>query len=87
MQLTRGDSARLRGDAPVTPARDDAPPPRGRTWWWITAAVIVSVLLRVRMLFTPINADEGGYLAIARAWAHGRVLYRDVWVDRPQVMV
>jgi hypothetical protein len=42
------------------------------------------VLLRVRMVLTPITADEGGYLAIARGWAHGAVLYRDVWVDRPQ---
>src|SRR5262245_18693026 len=30
------------------------------------------------------TSDEGGYLAIARAWRHGAVLYRDVWVDRPQ---
>ena len=44
----------------------------------------MSVLMRIRMLSTPLTADEGGYLAIARAWAHGRVLYRDVWVDRPQ---
>ncbi len=42
------------------------------------------VLLRLRYLFTPITADEGGYLAIARAWGRGSVLYRDVWVDRPQ---
>lgn len=57
---------------------------RRRTWWWIAAGAFVSVLMRVRMLSTPLTADEGGYLAIARAWAHGRVLYRDVWVDRPQ---
>ena len=55
-----------------------------RTWWWIGVAVSVSVLMRLRMLSTPINADEGGYLAIARAWGHGRGLYSDVWVDRPQ---
>ncbi len=40
--------------------------------------------MRLRMYGTPVSADEGGYLAIARAWSHGRVLYRDVWVDRPQ---
>lgn len=55
-----------------------------RTWWWIAAGAFVSLLMRLRMLSTPLTADEGGYLAIARAWAHGRVLYRDVWVDRPQ---
>ena len=47
----------------------------------ITALVCI---LRLRFLFTPISADEGGYLAIARAWGRGAVLYRDVWVDRPQ---
>lgn len=46
-------------------------------------AALVCVL-RMRFLFTPISADEGGYLAIARAWSRGAVLYRDVWVDRPQ---
>lgn len=40
--------------------------------------------MRARYLFTPITADEGGYLAEARAWGRGAVLYRDVWVDRPQ---
>ncbi|MFT3854327.1 MAG: glycosyltransferase family 39 protein [Ilumatobacteraceae bacterium] len=59
-------------------------PERRRTAGWIAAAVAISVALRAPMMFTPLNADEGGYLAIARAWAHGRVLYRDVWVDRPQ---
>src|SRR6478609_2010106 len=54
------------------------------TMVWIAVAVVVSLLLRLRMLTTPLNADEGGYLAIARAWAHGRSLYGDVWVDRPQ---
>jgi hypothetical protein len=47
-------------------------------------AVLLSALLRLRFLFAPISADEGGFLAIARAWRHGAVLYRDVWVDRPQ---
>jgi len=46
--------------------------------------IALGVALRIRMFFTPITADEGGFLAIARAWANGKVLYRDVWVDRPQ---
>ena len=57
---------------------------RRRTWEWIATGALVSVVLRLRMLGTPVTSDEGGYLAIARGWAHGRVLYRDVWVDRPQ---
>lgn len=66
---------------------------RLRSWWsalpgaGIVAGIVLSTLLRVRMLFTPITSDEGGYLAIARAWAHGAVLYRDVWVDRPQGLI
>jgi len=48
------------------------------------AITALTCILRFRFLFTPISADEGGYLAIARAWSRGAVLYRDVWVDRPQ---
>ncbi len=51
---------------------------------WVAGGVLLSIALRLRMVFTPMTTDEGGYLAIARAWRHGAVLYRDVWVDRPQ---
>lgn len=47
-------------------------------------ALVVVVAMRWRFIGTPITADEGGYLAEARAWGRGAVLYRDVWVDRPQ---
>jgi hypothetical protein len=50
----------------------------------VIAAVAVSVALRIRFVFAPVGTDEGGYLAIARAWRHGADLYHDVWVDRPQ---
>jgi len=55
-----------------------------RTWIVVALSVALSVVMRLRMFWSPISVDEGGYLAIARAWAHGRVLYRDVFVDRPQ---
>ena len=55
-----------------------------RTWWVIGGAAVLSALLRLRMVWVPVSVDEGGYLAIARAWGHGSVLYRDVFVDRPQ---
>ena len=61
--------------------------PSARTRWWIGSAVALSIALRVRMLSAPLSADEGGYVAIARAWAHGRVLYGDVFVDRPQGLI
>jgi len=57
-----------------------------RAGWFAPAAVVV-VVMRWRYLFTPITSDEGGYLAIARAWGRGSTLYRDVWVDRPQGLV
>lgn len=51
---------------------------------WFVPATLVIVAMRWHFLFTPITADEGGYLAEARAWSRGATLYRDVWVDRPQ---
>ena len=54
------------------------------TWVVIAGSATVSVLMRLRMLWSPVSVDEGAYLAIARAWSHGKVLYRDVFVDRPQ---
>ena len=41
-------------------------------------------MLRLPMVWTSLGPDEGGYMAIGRAWGHGARLYRDVWVDRPQ---
>lgn len=50
----------------------------------VALAAAFSVLLRLRMYWSPISSDEAGFLVIARSWAHGRHLYRDTWVDRPQ---
>ena len=50
----------------------------------VVAAVAVSIALRLRFITTPLSSDEGGYLAVARAWASGKSLYTDAWVDRPQ---
>ena len=48
------------------------------TWAWVAVGASLALLIRAPMLGTPITSDEGGYLAIARAWAHGKVLYHDV---------
>lgn len=56
----------------------------GRWRWSVGGAVLLSVALRLRFVVAPIGSDEGGFLAIARAWRHGADLYEDVWVDRPQ---
>jgi hypothetical protein len=50
-------------------------------------AVALIVAMRVRFVWTPMTSDEGGFLAIARAWDRGATLYDDVWVDRPQGLI
>jgi len=50
----------------------------------VVLAMIGSIALRARFITTPLSADEGGYLAVARAWASGEALYTEAWVDRPQ---
>lgn len=50
----------------------------------VVASIIISIALRARFISTPLSSDEGGYLAVARAWASGQRLYTDTWVDRPQ---
>jgi hypothetical protein len=51
---------------------------------YVAAAIIISIGLRARFITTPLSSDEGGYMAVARAWASGRSLYTQAWVDRPQ---
>ncbi len=53
----------------------------------VIGAVAVSVALRARFLFTPLLADEGGNLSVARDWSSGGRLYRNVWIDRPQGLI
>lgn len=50
----------------------------------ILIPIIVTFLMRVRFFSAPLTVDEGGYLAVARAWSREGRLYADVWVDRPQ---
>lgn len=45
---------------------------------------VVVLMMRLRFFFSPLTTDEGGYLAVARAWFRGADLYGKVWVDRPQ---
>jgi hypothetical protein len=51
---------------------------------FVVVSIVVSIALRLRFVTTPLSSDEGGYLAVARAWASGKSLYTDAWVDRPQ---
>jgi 4-amino-4-deoxy-L-arabinose transferase-like glycosyltransferase len=45
---------------------------------------LATVAVRLPFFGTPLSVDEGGYAYVARFWARGFHLYRDVWVDRPQ---
>lgn len=67
----------------MTPTVEQASPWWRRAYWFLPAAAIV-VLMHLRFLFTPVISDEGAFLAVARAWRGGAVLYRDTWADRPQ---
>lgn len=53
----------------------------------VVGAALASVALRARFLFTPLYADEGGILSVARDWSSGSTLYRNVWIDRPQGLI
>src|SRR4029079_153928 len=70
-------------DDDVESARETAPADRFPTAL-VAIAAVVSIALRARFLTTPLTSDEGGYLAVARAWASGKTLYGQAWVDRPQ---
>ncbi|MBX3312785.1 MAG: hypothetical protein KF906_00565 [Actinobacteria bacterium] len=70
------------------PSRTDADPDASRRfWWWTVGSALFAALVRFRYVFEPLAPDEGGYLAIARAWRDGGALYTEVWIDRPQGML
>ncbi|MEY4392138.1 MAG: hypothetical protein RLZZ544_847 [Actinomycetota bacterium] len=52
--------------------------------WRKWTPFLVVLVMRARFFFSPMTTDEGGYLAVARAWFRGADLYGKVWVDRPQ---
>ncbi|MSX21384.1 MAG: hypothetical protein F2934_05860 [Actinobacteria bacterium] len=54
---------------------------------WFVPALVATVLLRLRFFFTPMTADEGGQMVIARTWSRGAVLYKDIFIDRPVGMM
>jgi hypothetical protein len=54
-----------------------------RVWAYLPGFSLI-ILMRLRFIYSPITSDEGGALAMARAWSRGAVLYQDVWADRPQ---
>jgi hypothetical protein len=50
----------------------------------ITLIVLVAFVARAFTLFTAsIDADEGGYLVMAKQWQHGGLPYIAVWDQHP----
>src|SRR6476660_3053755 len=54
---------------------------RGAVWFWSTlaAVLLVSRLCHLNILW----ADEDYHLAAAIQMLHGKMLYRDLWYDKP----
>ena len=77
--VLEAESEQLERDAPAASRPDERFP-----FPFVAASIVVSIALRLRFVTTPLSSDEGGYLAVARAWASGKSLYTDAWVDRPQ---
>ena len=50
----------------------------------LAGTAVLAALARVPYLTVGVGPDEGGYAYVARQWARGAALYRDVWIDRPQ---
>src|SRR6185437_726654 len=55
--------------------------PRPSKWFWVTLAgiLLLSRLCHVNILW----ADEDYHLAAANQLLHGKMLYRDLWYDKP----
>src|SRR5262249_18726673 len=63
---------------------------RFRAWWSpapLALAATAAMVLRAPFFHLPLTSDEGGYAEVARLWQHGRALYSDLFVDRPQGLV
>jgi 4-amino-4-deoxy-L-arabinose transferase-like glycosyltransferase len=71
--------------------RDQAATRKARDRWApalvAAGAALLAVGARLPFAGAPLTADEGGYAEAARLWERGGILYRDVWVDRPQGLV
>jgi len=71
------------------PAHDRVPPrwaPRlpGALPGALVLGSALAVAWRLPFAGLPITTDEAGYATVARLWSHGELLYRQIWVDRPQ---
>jgi 4-amino-4-deoxy-L-arabinose transferase-like glycosyltransferase len=55
--------------------------------FWIPLGALISFALTWHLFNLPMVSDEGGYAFAGERWFDGRaVLYRDVWISRPQAI-
>src|SRR6185437_4735919 len=55
--------------------------------WFFLGISFLFVLLRIPSLFEPLwYGDEGVYQTIGMALNHGRLLYRDIWDNKPPLL-
>ena len=57
---------------------------RGRALWWTAPGFLVFAVLRLPSFFEPHwYTDEASYVSVARSLLKGRVLYSQVWNNKP----
>jgi len=60
---------------------------KNRNFWFLLAASFIFFLLRLPSLFEPYwYGDEGIYQVLGMAIRNGRLLYRDVWDNKPPLL-
>jgi 4-amino-4-deoxy-L-arabinose transferase-like glycosyltransferase len=63
---------------------DLRPPARGSALWWTAPSFLVFTVLRLPSFFEPHwYTDEASYVGVARALLRGRVLYSQIWNNKP----
>ncbi|RLV47738.1 hypothetical protein D9V37_16475 [Nocardioides mangrovicus] len=65
-----------------------SPPVRRTLPVAVLGLAVLTVLLRLPYLASPVSSDEAGFAMLARQWASGHgSLYGGFWVDRPPLLV
>ncbi|HSP64966.1 MAG TPA: glycosyltransferase family 39 protein [Candidatus Deferrimicrobium sp.] len=59
-------------------------PARGSALWWTAPSFLVFTVLRLPSFFEPHwYTDEASYVSVARSLLQGRVLYSQIWNNKP----
>ena len=59
-------------------------PARGSALWWTAPSLVVFTILRLPSFFEPHwYTDEASYVSVAKSLLRGRVLYSQIWNNKP----